>query len=54
MYYIWILKASYYMDYGVAFTDICKKLVAETLALGGALYESGYIHEFDDCRSYLF
>ena len=46
---IGILKAADNMYDGIALADICKKLIAETLTLGGSLDETRDINEFD-CR----
>ena len=37
----------------IYFTDICKELVAKTLALAGTLYKSRNIYKFDGSRCYL-
>ena len=45
-----ILKAADDMDDGVALSDICKKLVAETLALRSSLDETRDVNELDRRR----
>ena len=43
-----VLKAPHHMDDGVGGADVAQELVAQTLALGGALHQTGDVHEFDD------
>ena len=40
-----------YKRQGVYFTDIGQKLIAQSLALAGALYQTGNINELDHCGS---
>ena len=49
MYYIGIVKTSYDMNDGIAFTDVRKELVAETFTFAGALYKTCDVNEFDYC-----
>ena len=48
--HVGILEAADHMDDGVHLADIRQELVAEALALGGALYQAGDIHKLDDGR----
>ena len=45
-----VLKAADNMDDGVGGADIAEELVAQTLALGGTLDQTGDIHELDHGR----
>ena len=47
-----ILKAAYYVNDRIYFTDVCKELVSKSLTFGCALYKTCDINEFNDCRSY--
>ena len=38
------------MDDGVGGADVGQELVAQTLALGGTLHQTGDVHKFDDRR----
>ena len=49
-----IFKASYHMYNGIHLPDICQELVAQSLPLGGSLYQPGNVHEFQSCRGELF
>ena len=54
MNYIRVIKASYNMNYRIAFTNVGKELVAKTFTLGGTLYKTCNVNEFDNGRSCLF
>ena len=45
---IGVLKAPDHVDDGIGRADVAQELVAQALALGGALYQAGDIHELDD------
>ena len=47
---IGILKAADNMYDGIALADICKKLIAESLTLGGSLDKTSDIDELDRRR----
>ena len=49
-----VLKAAHHVHDGVAFPDVGKKLVAQALAMAGALYQSGDIHKFHAGGGHLF
>ena len=49
-----VLKAADYMNDSVHLSYIRKKFVSESLAVGSALYKSGYVHKFERRRSELF
>ena len=45
-----VFKAADNMDDGIGGADVREELVAQTFALGSALYEACDVHEFDDSR----
>ena len=51
--HVFVVKAAHHMDDGVGGPDIAQKLVAQALALGGALHQTRDIHELDHCRGVL-
>ena len=51
---IGVVKTAYYMNNGVHFTDVGKKLVAQTFTFGGSLYQTCNVHELDDGRGGFF
>ncbi len=48
-----VVKAADHVDDGVRLPDVGQKLVAQALALGGALHQTGDVHELDDRRGLL-
>ena len=48
-----VVKAADHVDDGVGLPDVGQELVAQALALAGALHQSGDVHEFDDRRGLL-
>ena len=42
-----IVEAADHVDDSVHLADVGEELVAQALALGGALYQTGDVHEFD-------
>ena len=42
--HIVVVETADYMDDGVALTNVAQKLVAQSLALGGTLHQTGYIY----------
>ena len=50
--YIGILKAAYYMNDCIDFTDVCKELISKTLSLRSALYKSCNVNKFYNCGNY--
>ena len=48
-----IFKAADHVDDSVHLPDVGKKLIAQALALGGALYQTGDIHKFNHSRGHL-
>ena len=51
--YIGILKAAYYMNDCIDFTDVCKELISKTLSLRSALYKSCNVNKFYNSRCHL-
>ena len=51
---ILVIKAADHVDDGVGHADVAQKLVAQALAPGGALHQSGDVHELDDGGGGLF
>lgn len=51
MNHVAVIKAANNVNDGVYFTDIGQKLIAQSLALAGALYQTGNINELDHCGS---
>ena len=49
-----IFKAANNMDNSIHFTDVGKKLVAETFTFAGTLYKTCNIYKFNGSRSYFF
>ena len=45
-----ILKAANHMDNGISGTDVAQEFVAQTLALGGPLHQSGNVYKLNDRR----
>ena len=45
-----ILEASYNVNDGIYFTDICQELVSKSLTFAGTFYQTCDIYELDDCR----
>ena len=43
-----IVKAAHHMDDGVGHADVAQELVAQTLAAGGTLDQTGDVHKLDD------
>ena len=52
--YIVIFKAAHHVYYGIHFPDVAQELVAQAFSFGSPFYQTGDIHEFNDCGSYLF
>ena len=50
MNHVAVIKAANNVNDGVYFTDIGQKLIAQSLALAGALYQTGNINELDQLR----
>ena len=48
-----VVKAADHMHDGVRLPDVGQKLVAQALALGSALHQTGDVHELDDRRGFL-
>ena len=48
--HIGAVKAAHHVHNGVALPDVAQKLVAQALALGGALYQAGDVHKFHNGR----
>ena len=48
-----VVKAADHVDDGVGLPDVGQELVAQTLALAGALHQAGDVHELDDRRGLL-
>ena len=48
-----IVEAAHHMDNGVGGADVAQKLVAQALALGGALHQARDIHKLDHRRGVL-
>ena len=46
MHDVLIVEAAHHMHNGVALPDVGQKLVAQALALGGALDQAGNVHKF--------
>ena len=44
-----VVEAADHMDDGIGHTDVGQELVAQSLALGGALYQAGDVHKLNDC-----
>ena len=44
--HVGVLKAPHHMDDGIGGADIGQEFVAQALALGGALHQTGDVHEF--------
>ena len=49
-----VIKAADHMDDGVGHADVAQELVAQARALGGALHQTGDVHELDDGGSVFF
>ena len=45
-----VLKAANHVYNGIDFADVAQKLVAQTFAFGGTLYQTGNVHKFQRCR----
>ena len=54
MNHICILKATNYMHNGIHLTNIGKKLITQSLPLGGSLYKSGNINKFNRRMRHFF
>ena len=52
MRHVLIVKAAQHMNDGVAFTYVAQELVAQTLALAGTFYQTGYIHNLNGGGNY--
>ena len=48
-----VLEAADHVHHRVHLADVRQELVAEPLALAGALHQSRDVHEFDDRRHFL-
>ena len=46
MHDVLVIEAAHHVDDGVALPDVGQKLVAQALALGGALDQAGNVHKF--------
>ena len=46
-----VLKAAYYVNDRIYFTDVCEELVSKSLTFGCSLYKTCDINEFNNCRS---
>ena len=46
--HVGVVKAAHHVDDGVGGPDVGEELIAQSLALGGALDQSGDVYEFDD------
>ena len=53
MHHIAVLKAAHHMNDGVYLTNIGQELVAQALALGRALYQTGDVHKLNGGRCHL-
>ena len=49
-----VVEAADHMDDGIGHTDVGQEFVAQSLALGGALYQTGDVHKLNDCGGGLF
>ena len=54
MHYVGVIETPEYVQYGICFTDVCKKLVPEAFSFAGSFHETCYIYYFYCCRHHSF